>query len=155
MLKNKFILFSFIFVSIHSYGQIYDYEPIQFHNLIPIWLHVSKDSTMVDNQTFDGMNHFAFVNDIPLPHLIKDNYLYLATNTQFSTKVETEGALIEKINLSNGYTSWVNSFDLRNNNRLEYVEGIYLNRNNNIEVVSDRTINSILKDWVLQMEIVH
>lgn len=138
--KITFFLFYLFISTINLHAQIYPYKPVKFSNLEPIWIHESIDSTIIDNEKYDGKNHFSIVNDIPLPHLINDKYLFIATNTQIATKIETEGALIEKINLKTGRSVWVKHFDLRNNNRLEFVEAIYFNDNDNIEIITDRTI---------------
>lgn len=136
------LLTQFFFIVNSSNTQVIPYIPIQFTNLEPKWLHVSIDSSLIDNQTYDGMNHLSIINDYPLPYLINDNNIYLVSNTNITTNYENEGILIEKIDLSSGKSKWTNHIDLRNNDRFEYVENIYINGNKELVIVSDRKITT-------------
>ncbi len=138
--KILLIILSIFFVLSKTESQITPYVPVEFKNLNPVWMHVSIDSTLIDGDKYDGMTHISFINDNPLPYFIHNNYIYIASNTRIKTINKNEGGLIEKLDLNSGKILWTNHFDLRNNDRYEYIESIYLNNNGNIEVVTDREV---------------
>ena len=139
-LKITFIIFLGL-LNYNMFSQIIPYIPIEFVDLTPKWTHVSIDSTLIDEDKYDGMTHLSFVEDYPLPYLIDGNNLYIVSNTRIKTNYENEGVFIEKLDISTGQTIWTNHFDYRNNSRQEYVESVYINKKGNLEVVSDRKIN--------------
>lgn len=132
-----FILLTFVS---NLYSQIVPYVPVEFIDFTPVWRHVSIDSTLMDGDKYDGMTHFAFFEDHPIPYIIDENNLYITYNTYVRSRFEVEGGFIEKLDLSTGKSLWANHFDLRNNDRFEYIESIYKNDIGNLEVVTDRRI---------------
>lgn len=143
-LKITFIILIGL-LNYNMFSQIIPYIPIEFTDLTPKWTHVSIDSTLIDGDKYDGMTHLSPVEDNPLPYLIDNNCLFIVSNVKIKTFYENEGVFIEKLDLSTGQTIWTNHIDLRNNNKQEYVECVYINSKGNLEIVSDRKINK-LKD---------
>ena len=65
--------------------------------------------------------------------------MYIAHHTKYSSK-DIEGALLEKIDLQTGKAIWQKKWDLRNEDRQEWVESIFKNQAGELVVVSARRI---------------
>ena len=121
-----------------AHSQSIPYKEIKFKNLNPLWIYAPIDSAIITENN-DGRNHFANISDIPIPHYIDDNYLYIAHHI-FSWTNEVEGALLEKINLTNGNIEWSNKWGLSNNDRQEWVESIFIDGEGYLNVITDKRI---------------
>ncbi len=129
-----YILFLICYISVN--GQ--DYKEVKFINIEPVWIHSPIDSTLVDDNN-SGRDNFANLSETLIPHCIKDNYLYIAHHI-FSWTKEVEGAILEKINLSNGNIEWANKWSLEDNDRQEWVESIFIDEEGYLNVITDKRI---------------
>lgn len=132
MKKYILILFVLSFNNVGLYSQmVAEYEPLVFDSLTPHWIHVSYDSTIVGYEIpnprsivgFDGYSH-VFLSDIELQPLIHEGFYYKISRTLYDTDVS--GGLIEKIDMSNGAVVWKQVFDLRTQNRREFIARSYI-----------------------------
>ena len=128
-----------------GYGQTNVYKEISFKNLNPLWIHAPIDSSLI-SQNNSGRENFNNTSDIPKPYLINDGYLYIAHHT-YSWTGEVEGALLEKINLVDGQVEWNVTWDLRNNERQEWVESLFLDKDGYLDVITDRRLSAPYKDF--------
>ena len=112
--------------------EIGNFKPLEIIGLTPNWVHYSFDSTIVGHQIpnpradrigFDGYGHVYI--EIPAKHIIKDNYWYKISNTDYD--VDISGGLIEKIDLSSGKVVWFFTFDKREQEFRECVHHAELN----------------------------
>jgi len=145
MKKKIFFTLIIIVCAVVLYGQKLPYKEVEFKNLNPVWLHSPIDSSLIGDGDYTGRNHFYNVTDIPYPYIISGNYLYIAYHTQYSSG-EVEGALLEKINLEDGKVMWQQKWDLRNNDRQEWVESIYIGDQGYLNVVTDKRIRAPFND---------
>ena len=127
------------------YSQELPYKEVKFKNLNPVWIHSPIDSSLIGDGDYTGRNHFYGSHDRPYPYLLSDDYLYIAYHTQYSSG-EVEGALLEKINLEDGKVMWQQKWDLRNNDRQEWVESIYIDSQGYLNVVTDKRIRAPFND---------
>jgi len=141
--KLIFIILITVFFKSFLISQIVPYVPIEFIDYTPKWIHIPIDSTLIDNERYDGMNHFTS-NDFPLPLLLEKDYMYITANTivKNENNQKNAGGLIEKIDVNTGQTVWSSYFDSRNNDRDEYIESIFYNENKDLEVITDRRIKN-------------
>ncbi len=145
MKKKIFNTFIIIIFGVILYGQELTYEEVEFKNLTPVWLHSPIDSSLIGDGNYTGRNHFRNVFDHPFPHFISDNYLYIAYHVRYSFG-DVEGALLEKIDLKDGKVMWQQKWDLRNNDRQEWVESIYMGDQGYLNVVTDKRIREPFYD---------
>jgi hypothetical protein len=105
-----------------------NYQPLEFDDLVPLWTHVTYDSTIVGHDIlnprsvgieFDGYSHLFPSMDIEIEPLIYQGFYYKVSRTIYDTDVS--GGLIEKIDLSNGEIIWKQVFDLRTQDRREFI----------------------------------
>jgi hypothetical protein len=105
-----------------------NYQPLEFDDLVPLWTHVTYDSTVVGHEIpnprsigieFDGYSHVFPSMDIEIEPLIYQGFYYKVSRTIYDTDVS--GGLIEKIDLSNGEIIWKQVFDLRTQDRREFI----------------------------------
>jgi len=105
-----------------------NYQPLEFDDLVPLWTHVTYDSTIVGHDIlnprsvgieFDGYSHVFPSMDIEIEPLIYQGFYYKVSRTIYDTDVS--GGLIEKIDLSNGEIIWKQVFDLRTQDRREFI----------------------------------
>ena len=105
-----------------------NYKPLEFDGLVPLWTHVTYDSTIVGHEMtnprsvgiqFDGYSHVFPSMDIEVEPLIYEGFYYKVSRTIYDTDVS--GGLIEKIDLSNGDIIWKQVFDLRTQDRREFI----------------------------------
>ena len=123
------------------------FEEVSFLNLNPEWIYTPIDSSLIGNGNFTGRNHFNNNYSIN-PYVIKDNFLYCANHTSYET-IRVEGALIQKIDLNDGHLVWQNHYDLRNNDRQEWVKSMIIEDEKLILVTARRIVppdNSIFYD---------
>jgi hypothetical protein len=106
-----------------------NYTPLFFDNLIPEWSSVRIDSTIIGHKIinprdkyagFDGYSHVYTHHTIESESLISNDYYYRVAWTSYDT--DLSGGIIEKINMTNGKTVWKSVFDLRTNNRREFIK---------------------------------
>lgn len=135
-----------IFFSYYLIGQVEKppYQEVGFKNLTPIWIYSPIDSSLIGDGKFDGRNHFNNNTDDPLPYVIEGNYLYCAHHTSYQT-LRVEGALLQKIDINTGKVIWQNHYDLRNNDKQEWIEAMFIDDEKVLNVVTDRRI--VLDDW--------
>ena len=105
-----------------------NYIPLEFDGLDPLWSHVTYDSTIVGHNIpnprsigieFDGYSHVFPSMNVEVEPLIHEGFYYKISRTIYDTDVS--GGLIEKIDLSNGDVVWKQVFDLRTQNRREFI----------------------------------
>jgi hypothetical protein len=105
-----------------------NYQPLEFDDLVPLWTHVTYDSTVVGHEIpnprsigieFDGYSHVFPSMDTEVEPLIFEGFYYKISRTIYDTDVS--GGLIEKIDLSNGEIIWKQVFDLRTQDRREFI----------------------------------
>ena len=106
-----------------------NYIPLAFENLTPDWITVSMDSTIIDHVIpnprasdieFDGYSHVYTSAEIERHPIIKDGFYYKVSKTLYD--VDVSGGLIEKIDVKSGKVVWQNSFDLRTEDKREFIE---------------------------------
>ena len=123
----KYILCLVVLTCSTANSQIarFNYIPLEFKELEPLWSHVSFDSTIVnldiDSSTasYDGYSHIRGYNDIETEPVIKDGYLYQVQRTMYADDIA--GAIIEKLDLETGEVIWQTQFDTRDSGIQEYV----------------------------------
>ena len=120
-------------------AQVPPYQEVQFLNFTPEWIFSPIDSSLVGFGSYDGRNHFVNFHTRPLPYLIHEGYLYCAHHTFYSLTM-VEGALLQKIDLNDGKVMWQNHWDLRNNDRQEWIEAIYIEDDGRLNVLTARRI---------------
>lgn len=130
-----------IFFSYYLIGQVEKppYQEVGFKNLTPIWIYSPIDSSLIGDGKFDGRNHFNNNTDDPLPYVIEGNYLYCAHHTSYQT-LRVEGALLQKIDINTGKVIWQNHYDLRNNDKQEWIEAMNVSEDGMLNVVTSRRI---------------
>lgn len=110
-----------------------DYQPLEFDELHPLWIHVSTDSTIIGYNIpdprdphvgFDGYSHVFPNVDITNNLLIQEGFLYRISRTLYD--VDISGGLIEKIDLESGNNIWLQRFDLRNNTYREFLKKAFI-----------------------------
>jgi len=93
----------------------YNYIPLEFENLDPVWAHVSSDSTIMGHMIpdsdvgFDGYGHIRSSNDPYTERLLHDGHVYLVSRTLYDN--DYAGGIVEKIDLSTGELIWKTIFE--------------------------------------------
>jgi len=115
----------------------FNYVPLEFENLEPVWLHDIHDSTIIGHTIaantavrFDGYTHVYRGEPTRPRFLVTDDAVILASRVQYNNDIG--GAIIEKLDLETGELEWKTLFDLRTQDRREYVM--------NMSVEDDRLI---------------
>ena len=138
-MKNIFSLVILILTSFHLNGQTagFNYIPLEFENLDPMWIHDIYDSTIIGHVIdsnplvkFDGYSHVVRSRNTNPRLLTTDDAVYLASSFQYDNDVG--GAIVEKINLMTGEIEWKTVYDLRTQDVIEYAY--------NIRIENDRLI---------------
>ena len=104
----------------------FNYIPLEFENLEPIWLHDIYDSTIIGHPVetnpsirFDGFTHVSRSQPTNPRFLVTADAVILVSRVQYDNGIG--GAIIEKLDLETGKLEWKTLFDLRTQNRREYV----------------------------------
>ena len=115
----------------------FNYVPLEFENLEPVWLHDIHDSTIIGQVIdenpgirFDGFTHVSRSQSTNPRFLVTEDAIILVSKIQYNNDIG--GAIIEKLDLETGALEWKTLFDLRTQDRREYVM--------NISVKDDRLI---------------
>lgn len=145
MKKSIYLVIS-ILLTLSLKGQLIKipYQEVGFKNLTPVWIYSPIDSSLIGDGEFNGRNHFNNTTDDPLPFVIDNGYLYCAHHTSYAT-YRVEGALLQKIDINTGKVMWQNHYDLRNNDKQEWIEAMYIDDEGILNVVTDRRI--VLDNW--------
>lgn len=122
-------------LSVPAYGQFqgFNYIPLEFEDLDPIWSHVVVDSSIIGDASidsfyrYDGYNHVSGSRDVEKMRLIEGDYLYFINRTIYDG--DFSGAIIDKIDLETGELIWQSSFDLRTLEKREYVQRATIENN--------------------------
>ena len=118
-MRKYLLLIIFLGITKVVFSQIhgFNYIPLEFNEIEPLWTHVSYDSTIVGLElpdsiyNYDGYNHIRSFRDIEDELLIHEGYVYLVSRTIYAN--DYSGAQIEKIDLETGELVWQTQFDLR------------------------------------------
>jgi len=95
-MKNIFSLIIFILTSFHLNGQTagFNYIPLEFDNLDPLWIHDIYDSTIIGHVIdanplvkFDGYSHVVRSRNTNPRLLTTDDAVYLASSFQYDNDV--------------------------------------------------------------------
>ena len=109
-------------------GQLagFNFVPIEFDEIKPIWGHVTSDSTIIGYVSdenpiiqFDGYSHIH-----GSVTLITEDALYKASRSRQNNDIA--GSIIEKLNIETGELIWKQVIDLRTEDRIEYVMDLRL-----------------------------
>lgn len=109
--------------------QVGHYTPLEFRGIQPLWASVVVDSSIIGHkienprelyQGFDGYSHVYYHSTIAKTPIIKDGYYYRVVRTAYDA--DLAGGIVEKVDLSNGHVVWKNVFDLRTNDKREFVK---------------------------------
>lgn len=107
----------------------FNYVPLEFENLEPIWLHDIHDSTIIGHEVeanpsirFDGFSHVSRSEPTNPRFLVTDDAVILVSRIQYNNGIG--GAIIEKLDLATGELKWKTLYDLRTQDRREYVMNI-------------------------------
>ena len=126
-MKNFILIFCFSIGFQITTAQLagFNYIPLEFVDLEPVWSHVSIDSTLINHEikgstaTNDGYTHLSDFFDVGDQHIVHEGFLYLITRALYD--IDIAGAMIEKIDIETGELVWKSTFDLRDSPRREFV----------------------------------
>lgn len=108
-----------------------------FKDFTPKWAHVTRDSSY-KSDLYNGINHLFF------PVLSSELYTENQSINVYNYFYELwSGFLIEKIDLETGKTIWIRKVDLTNNDRKEYCYHYGLDSNNDLLLLSYRSVDSL------------
>lgn len=138
MNKNIFILFVFNLIIQNLFSQQYTYQPLIFTNITPVWQYAPIDNTLIGVGNLDGRNHFSS-EKLPLCIEVFEDYIYHTEPTGLSGRI-VEGGFVQKINARTGDLAWARVFDLRTEERQEYVQDLLIDDQKRLNVISVRRI---------------
>ncbi len=138
MNKKNLIIFVLIFCFKSIYSQQYIFQPLIFTNVEPVWQYSPIDSTLIGVDNLDGRNHFSS-EKLPLCYEVFEDHIYYTEPTGLTGRI-AEGGFIQKINARSGDLVWAKVFDLRTEERQEYVQDLYIDEQRRLNVITVRRI---------------
>jgi hypothetical protein len=153
-----FYILGLIFVQLSLSSQIQRdpkaiYKPPEFLTNAPLWHYTVYDSTNIgfpierlSGRLTDGYNTITYIRPWNWKPIFEGEYMY-AYSTSFGTTSHIFGALIYRINITNGKLNWLTAFDNRHSDRQEYVQSIQLN-GDTLEVVTMRRYDTHVNDLI-------
>ncbi|HRQ31245.1 MAG TPA: hypothetical protein PLU49_14280, partial [Saprospiraceae bacterium] len=144
MFKSTYNTIIILFLVLRVQAQQIIYQPLIFNNIEPVWQHAPIDSSLIGINNFDGRNHFTISKNPSCYVLFEDN-LYIAPSTA-TTEFGVDGGFIERINTITGEVDWINTFDLRSEERQEFIQDLYIDDQRRVNVVSFRRIVEPIPD---------
>lgn len=134
----KYYLFILLFFSISViFGQLPQkpWNPIEFNSKEPLWQNTLYDEYAKSDST-DGYNKLEFwFDDV----IIFDNSII--TYSYIKSK-DIEGGFIQRTDLSSGKTIWKNRFDYILDGKQKGPKSMFLNKNNNVEIIGNVSLDS-------------
>lgn len=148
IVKNVIIFFIFFSISF-LHGQNEEIK-IEFDNYSPVWIHISKDNSIVDymdsvfSYTYNGLDHFhpQSLSYVEGKHMFI-SYTHFISNSQTGTLGAYIGFYIEKIDLRSGEVTATAYSDLRNNAQREIPIALFPGQNGTLEVINMRHTGSL------------
>jgi len=127
-MRVTFIAITIILTAFRVQSQLagFNFVPIEFDEVEPVWSHVTSDSTIIGYVSaenpiveFDGYSHLE-----SSVTLIAEDAIYKATRSRQNNDVA--GAVMEKLNIETGELIWKKVIDIRTEDRIEYVMNLRL-----------------------------
>jgi hypothetical protein len=143
---NKFLIGILIFSINTLFSQnTRIYEPFQFENYKPMWVHAVIDSSIIgsfeeinwngDSIFYDGFSHF-YTNDIYKVDPVFYHEKLIVT--ELNNGPAAEGGFVQCIDIKTGNEIWNDYFDRRTDARKEYPRSAYINDHGQLEILGLR-----------------
>lgn len=119
------------------------WQPIVFKDVKPKWQTTLFDQEAISDST-DGYNRLgAWFNE----YLIIDNSII--TYSYIASPQDIEGGYIQRTDLETGNVIWKNRFDYLTDGEQKAVKRIFLNENNNVEIIGQQSLDSFSSNrWI-------
>jgi len=128
----------FFQLGMNAQTPILPYTPLKFDSYEPLWSKISVDSSIIDNQKYDGRHHFFPLHNKLIP-VSKDGYMY---SVDMGGLFGIEGGIINKRNLATGAIVWSTTFDKRSSDFHEFPQGLTLSEiDETLTVICYRTLS--------------
>lgn len=147
-MKKQLLLFTIILFSNFVNGQAH-YEPFEFENYSPKWIHLFIDSTIIGDTLFNqniefGQDTFIYNGWSQLKSFFDwGDHIVQNDNSIYSLKLKghslPEGGFAESIDLETGKSNWKLSYDLRTIPKIELPMHLFINNKGNLEILGERT----------------
>jgi len=142
-----------MFFSTALAGQVgyFNYIPLEFRDVEPLWIHVTSDSTIIGAETgnairYDGHSHVHNTTRVEDSFIIHDDFIYVVTPSRFDG--DFSGGIIEKIDLYSGEMIWKNTFDYRNTEYREDIRRAVI-KNNKLVIYTYRIVSDEVEEFPL------
>ncbi|HMU04823.1 MAG TPA: hypothetical protein PJ990_14415, partial [Saprospiraceae bacterium] len=129
------------------------YAQPEFKSNEPIWHYTVYDSTnigfpieLLPGRLTDGYNSVTYIRPPHWEPIIEGEFLYGYT-TSLGTTSHIFGAMIYRINITNGERDWITVFDNRHSDRQEYVQSMEI-VDDTLIVVTMRRYDSHVDDLI-------
>lgn len=116
----------------HKITPVRPYEKLVINGLNPIWYETMYDSTFIGGDTCDGYN--LFERNFYIDLIYEDSFFYKISHKW--GVMQANGTYIEKRNLNSGQLVWQNYYGLPVDDYQEFGRLMFLNKENNLEVIS-------------------
>ncbi len=129
------------------------YKDPEFLTNAPIWHYTVYDSTNIGfpielfpGRFTDGYNSVTYIRPWTWKPIFEGDYMY-AYSTSLGTTAHIYGAMVYRINITNGKRDWITVFDNRHSDRQEYVQSMLI-KDDTLEIITMRRYASHVNDLI-------